>query len=253
MKRVLLATVLSLATVGVAKADVVFSDSTFNLGIYSATVPFSTDAIATLSRSQCVSCGVGASSGLQFVATFNNTVSASVGQTLINIGFIYDPSVSGPATSIDASIDKNIFTSLTGTGFTSSFRITLDQGGILYQDAIVGPTFNGPSNASTTGFVNIAGTGLLATNFNEFDPNSGATNVGLHPDFSTGTMVFGITQNSGTTGVGTITALYDNLRIDVHNGSAVSAPEPSSVLVLGAGMLGLLGLGFCRRTGAQEH
>src|SRR5580693_10394729 len=61
------------ASFGPASADVIFTDSTFNLANYTATptTPFSNNGTASLAVTQCPSCGV-SGTGLQTVATFNS-------------------------------------------------------------------------------------------------------------------------------------------------------------------------------------
>jgi PEP-CTERM motif-containing protein len=229
--------IFAAASIGPAMADVIFTDSTFNLGNYTATGPFSTDVSASLAVTQCASCGVSGSSALQTVATFNSSTAATVGETLINNGFSYNPLTQGAIASIDASVSKNIFTTITGTGFGNTFRLTIEQSGVFYEDPIPGLPFNGPNNAGSPGYALISGTDLLATNFISFDPNTGVTGAG-HPDFSGPTMLFGLTQNTGTSGFGTLTTQYDNLDIDIH------VPEPASLILFGTG---LLGFGLIRR------
>ncbi len=230
----------AVAGIGPAMADAIFTDSTFNLANYTATAPFSSNGTASLAVTQCPSCGV-SGSALQTVATFySSPTGTEVGETLVNNNFSYNPQTFGAIASIDASVAKNIFTTITGKGFGNSFRLTIEQSGIYYEDPIAGLPFNGPNDASSPGYATISATGLLATDFVSFDPTTGLTGSG-NPNFDGATMVFGLTQNSGTAGTGTLTTEYDNLSIDLH-----TVPEPASLALFGTAIAGL-GLIWRRR------
>lgn len=231
---------------GPAKADVVFTDNTFNLSNYNTTTPFATDPSISIAVTQCATCGFGSTAGLQTIATLTSTPGQeSAGETLVNTTFHYNPSVQGAITSIDGSVEKDIFTSLTGTGFGNAFRLTIEQGGVFYLDPIPGLSFTGPNSATNPGYALISGTDLLASDFVSYDPTTGATGSG-HPNFAGSAMLFGLTQNSGSAGTGTITADYDNLNIDLH-----TVPEPASLTILASALVGL-GLFRRRRVGRSN-
>jgi len=163
----------------------------------------------------------------------SSPVGSTVGETLINNLFSYNPQTQGAIASIDASVAKNIFTTITGTGFGNTFRLTIEQGGLFYQAAIPGLPFNGPNDATNPGYALISATSLLAASFISFDPTTGVSGSG-NPNFAGTTLLFGLTQISGTSGTGTLTTQYDNLNIVLN-----SVPEPTSLALLGSALAGL--------------
>lgn len=226
---------------GPAFADVVFTDSTFNLANYSATT-FTTDSAISIANSS-------ASNTLQFVTTFNNTSTATeAAQALINTGFGYDPLTQGAITSIDASVSKNLSIDylFTGAAATNTFHPTILQDGIYYLASIPGPSL--AAGPGSTGFNAIAQTGLLATDFLSFNFATG-TFGSANPNFDGDAMEFGLTQISSITSFssdtpGHLTTQYQNLDLDIH---ALAVPEPSTIALFGAGLLGL-GLFYRRKT-----
>ena len=214
-----------------AFADVVFTDTTFNLANYSFS-PQATSPAGTLS--------ITSSSGvLQTTATFTNSATAiNVAQGLVNNGFSYNPLTQGAITGIDTSVLKNISTDFTLTGGGNTFRPTVEQGGVFYLAAIAGATFNGPNAPGGTGFTNFSATGLQATDFLSYDFSTG-TFGSANPNFAGGgTLLFGLTQISGVGSFsgspGQLITQYQDLSFDIH-----AVPEPSTLLLFGATLLGL--------------
>jgi hypothetical protein len=225
-------TLLLAALCGSARADIVFTDDTFNLGNYSATASFSSDPTASIAYSS-------SSNTLEFVSSFGDiTLFASVAVALLNNGFVIDPSTQGAITSIDASITKdNTIESPPEAGaFTNTFRPAILQGGVLYVATLFFPGFSAIPYHS--GFQNITGTGLQASDFVSFDLVTG-TFGSSHPDFAGDPMVFGLLQRSALGGFpdsGTARQIADfqNLVLVIHG---VPEPGTASLLLLALGLL----------------
>jgi len=212
-----------------ALADVVFTDTTFPTANYSATL-YKNDVGMDVSWGQCAACG---NPGQALQILEDGTSGDSSALALLNSTFTYDPSISGPIGSINASVDKDITLSLPATG-TNSFHPLIEQDGNFYFATIFGP---GLVDATTSGWNNIAQSGLTAADFTQYDFTTGSTLAG-HPDFAGDTLTFGIVQTTYLPGPESEEVDYDNLNIAV-----TSAPEPSCLLPF-AGLLACL---FVRR------
>jgi VPDSG-CTERM motif len=208
-----------------------FTDSTFNLGNYSATPEFKSNPLDSISAAQCPSCG-NPGSALQIQSNLAS-LTDFLASGFINNTFSYNPQTQGAIGSIDASVDKNIITSLpvdpTST-FGNTFRPLIEQNGMSYLAAISGPNFHG----GTTGFNTLAQSGLVATDFTQFDFTNG-TFGSAHPDFAGSQILFGVAQLSGgaVTPIANVTfeADYDNLRLQVNS---VPDSGATSCLLLGS-------------------
>jgi hypothetical protein len=212
------------APVAASASSVSFTDSTFNMADYSATAAFQSSG--TIAFGQCASCG-NPGTALQITTSVPTAVLGTTAQGFINTTFAYDPA-QGAIQSISASVDKDLSTNPGGTGFGNTFRPMIEQGANFYLAAIPGPALNG----STTGYNNIGQSGLTAADFVEYDFSTNTFGT-ANPDFSAGPMLLGLGQIFGVNGPGTAEADYDNLSI------TLDLPEPSSMLLLGAGLLGL--------------
>ncbi len=95
------------------------------------------------------------------------------------------------------------------------------------------------AGAGSTGYLNIAGSDLLASSFGLIDTTTGNTNFAFNPDFNSGPITFGIGQFLSETGIlndnPTVVYDYDNLAISVNS----TVPEPLTLSILGAGLLGV--------------
>ena len=80
---------------------------------------------------------------------------------------------------------------------------------------------------------------FLATDFNFFDFATGELDTGRHPDFANGEMQFGLANYFGLqlNGPTEVDTYYDNLSISLNQ-----VPEPSSLLLLGSGIVGVAGM-----------
>jgi hypothetical protein len=212
-----------------AHADTVFTDTTFNLTNYSTTVFTSTGA--TAAASQCPTCG-NPGSALEIDMSFP-TGNSAADLGVVNNTFSYDPLTQGAITSISASVDKDL-TLNSSSGGGDTFHPMIEQDGNYYIAAIAGVGLSGPG---TTGYETLSETGLLATSFTQYFFATGTTGT-ANPNFDGDPMLFGLAQISGSNGTALLTADYDNLSLDLVTPAA--APEPSSLLLLGAGLAGLL-------------
>lgn len=247
LSRYALGAALSVASSGIF-ANVVFTDSTFNLAGYSTTPTFMTPLV-TLTSGQCPSCG-NPGAGLQIAVNPSTTAGGLADVGFVNNAFTYDPGTQGAISSISALVDKNLLIDVentnglgTGIPFGNTFRPLISQGGLYYLAAIAGPTLPGPTSSgpysASTGYNILSQAGLLATNFTQYDFATGVFGI-AHPNFAAGVLSFGLGQISSV-GPGflntTITARYDNLQINV-----TSVPEPGTLALFGFGLAGVFAM-----------
>jgi hypothetical protein len=215
----------------IASANVIFTDHNFNLAQYSESTQFTSNALASFD--QCVNCG-NPGTALQTITTAAGGGIGVYAQAFVNNTFASNPGKQGAISGINASVDKDITVSYSGTGFTNTFRPLIEQDGNYYLATIPGPTFdiNNPSGGAT-GYVTISASGLTAANFQEFDFSAG-TFVAGNPNFSGDPMLFGLAQITSSAAGGTIEVDLDNLSLNI------GVPEPSSLLLVVGGVLSLL-------------
>jgi hypothetical protein len=223
-------------------ADVVFSDSTFNLLNYSESPQFSSGTISTFQ--QCANCG-NPGTALQI----NNSFATGTGAfalAFINNGFTYIPTTQGAILSISASVDKNEGINFAATGLGNTFRPTIEQDGNFYLAAIPGPTLTTGATGGATGYNTISQSGLTAANFQKYDFTTGSFVAGT-PNFAGDPIFLGLTQIttlSGAPAGATFFADYDNLVLRV----ATAVPEPSALVLLGTLVSFLGAIGMARRS-----
>jgi Viral BACON domain len=193
-------------------ADVVFSDTAFNLSNY-ANAPSYTANGATTSISQCGGCG-DPGSALQAVATFGSGSTPGFADGgIVNTGFVYNPSTQGAIESLTASVDKDESVNGTpnnGAPFTTSFHPMIEQDGKYYIATIPGPGFAGGS----TGFLHFSQAGMTASDFTQFDFTTGNYVTG-NPNFSGDAMTFGIASLASSSNGIIFTVVDDNLTFDL--------------------------------------
>jgi|HubBroStandDraft_2_1064218.scaffolds.fasta_scaffold59440_2 hypothetical protein len=233
-----LATVLAIP--GAATAGAALSDSTIDLSNYTLTTAFTTGA--TITASNCVTCGPTAGGALQFQVVLSPNQTADLG--LVNNSLLYNPGTEGAITSIDASVDKDFsFQPAESNGFTNGFHPLIEQNNQFYEADIAGASSPSGTVVSTLGYQPLSQSGLTAGSFNLINFGTGVIDDTSHPNFSaTGDpLSFGLVQlSSAGSYQGTDTIDYANLDLTIS-----SAPEPSAWALM---LLGVFGLGAALRS-----
>ncbi len=229
------------ANVRQCKADIIYSDSTFNLADYFQVSYLSNPQQATITVSQTLA-GGDPGAALQILVSGSPGASFTLTQGLINTSFVYNPGANWPLVTVMASVDKYIQTS--GNLTSNFFRPLILQNGGYYISGIPlstaqGTWFSGGPN------------GLVASDFGLFDFNTGLSSPTLNPDFSSGLMQFGFANRNSLSSPPDSTSSadirYDNLVVDLQ---AASVPEPSGLTLYGLGILGMLLGGRIKRSRA---
>jgi len=240
---VLAVSAIAFAPVSSSASSITFTDSTFNSANYTESPTFTSNA--TLSSDFCASCGQGGVPGLQVMLVSTGTADdPGLGSiAFINTTFSYDPAA-GAVLSIAASVNKILTDSIINPGAGNTFRPTIEQGGNYYLAAIPGPPI--PPGSDTTGWNTLSMSGLQASDFEEYDFATGSF-VDANPNFSSGAMLFGLSQTFTNPGNFNATAIYDPLQITL---TIASVPEPSTWAMLAIGFAGLSV--FARRATRKE-
>jgi hypothetical protein len=227
---VLALSAIALAPVSSSASSITFTDGTFNSANYTESPEFTSNA--TLDYDFCTNCGQGGVPGLQVTLFSTGTADdpGLGGIAFINTTFSYNPAA-GAVLSISASVDKILTDSIINGGAGNTFRPTIEQNGNYYLAAIAGPSI--PDGSDTTGWNTLAASGLQASDFEEYDFTTGAF-VDANPNFSSGAMLFGLSQTFTNPGTFNATAIYDPLQITL-----TTVPEPSTWAMLAIGFAGL--------------
>ena len=229
-----------------ASASTVLTDSTYN--DVTATPSFNNSTGGSVTAAGCTNCGNAGVPGLQIQFDFTNATAA--GSKASDAGVIdnvmsYNPSVLGAISTISASVDKNnLLTGLVSSQFgfyQSVLRLLIEQGPSYYLAVVpVSPGYNCTATDCSPGFIHFSISGVTANSFNLIDLTTNTITSSLHPNFSSGTMLFGVEAQS-IPGFGpgqTVTAIYDPLVITVNQ---TPLPAALPLFASGLGALGLLG------------
>lgn len=230
-------TLMTASAVPAGASPLTFADDTFDLTNYTITTPYVVPTGVAVTTTQCATCGVGGTNGLDVTALLGgpNAFYAAVG--LVSTSWLVDPAIVGPIASIDASIDKNL--SVYGTDVPAdvtggnTFRPLVYQGGTYYMASVAGPSIFLPAQATsaTTGFQTLARAGLRPIDFLSFDFSTGAFGLAT-PDF-TQPFALGLGQLSVAFGFSDpqVTAQYDSLVYQIN-----TIPEPGTLFLVATGI-----------------
>jgi len=230
-----------IATVAAApvRADVTFSDGTFNNADWQVSMLFQSYNGGSVTGSQ-VAAG-GNPGTYRSINTSVNPLAAGTPYSNVlgfnqRLGDTYDPSSQGAIGSLDFSID---FLNINVFGNGQGFELALSQNGSLFGLL--------PHNTLTVGgWQHFSLTGVTANDFYQITsaPPIYMFDGTHHPDFSSSgaPISVGFYTATATTDVPfTLTAGYDNWSVTAH-----TVPEPSTFLLLALGALASLATRWSR-------
>jgi hypothetical protein len=221
MKKFILA-ISFLGSAGICYADVLFSDGTFNLANYSQTIFNLNPSAASITVTQCASCGNPGSA-----LDLNYNINAGAGTNVVTItgeinkSWTYDPSTQGAILGLDFSVDKFVHTPAVNS-VNTGIPLLL-QNGNYYLDFVFGPT---PKDQ----FNSISASNLQAGDFSLIDFSNGAINGTSHPDFTSAGGPIGLGTAVRFQGLPFIGSFTSEVRLDNLNMSIV--PEPNSAALV---------------------
>ncbi|MDZ4373753.1 MAG: PEPxxWA-CTERM sorting domain-containing protein [Phenylobacterium sp.] len=236
----LVATAFAVATPALA-GTVAFNDSAMDLGGYSFTTYADPGFVTSISDG-----------GGSISTSYQKTGVSSPAPKFqaLNSSFVYDPSVQGEISSLDASLDLRLSmfhdaSTVTLTTAPIQLRVLAEQDGSVYQALRVTGT-GMPFNA----FFNSTATGILESEFLLFDPaNPFAPRTLTGLDFGGGAITFGFELShfgvlvGGLPSTGLVRSTFgaDNFALTLHTldpTGAVPEPQTWALLIGGFGLAG---------------
>lgn len=244
MDKPVLTVMLVLALAPALQAGMIYSDGTFNNSDWTTTTFVYGGTPGNVTAGQVGSGGnPGAFRSITNALSGGQSDYAEIDGFHINLSAMYNPGISGAITSLSYSEDaEGIAHSDNISNFDQGTGIALLQAGRFYTAKGVGPGYTFTPNSSGV-WQHIEFSGLTADNFQEEGPPF--TTNSSRPDFSANgaPIVFGFIRadSSGPTG-GSYNAFYVTAGIDNWTVTVEQVPEPSSLTLLGTGLVLLAGL-----------
>lgn len=228
-----------LAAAGMAQAAVVFSDTSMNTALFSATPAYASAGVTLTTATvggqlQTRSGPMSGETGYAFMAGY------------LYGGFDWDPGSAGAITSIDFSIARAAAITVNGLdqpGITLTGRALIEQGGQYFM-AVTPPVVPAAPPALTT----IDALGLTQASFGLVDWTTGAIDTTVHPDFGGSLMHFGFAarlfiSGNAATDLVSMSALSDDFSLTL---ATTAVPEPGTLALVALALLGAAAAG--RRT-----
>lgn len=202
--------------------------------------PLVAGAPPNISSGNTINVASGGNPGAFLQATHSITYGDRIWTGGIKTDFFYDPVIYGAIDSLAINADL-----LHSPGGSSAWQLVIEQGEHQYYSFPRGVFYQNNLWSAVTL------SDLVATNF-DTNPSAGYDGVladGIHPDFSSTALPlqFGFMFGNRLTGPGQLTNTLglDNFSLNIN--TAAPIPEPSTMLLFGIGMAGLVGTSIFRR------